>query len=97
VADAAIECINCAVCYAACDVVAANPDYLGPAPLAAIQIQGLEGHPELLALADSQQGVWRCHSAFECSAVCPSSVDPGWRIMDLRRQVTIQRLKTIIG
>ena len=30
-ASAAIECINCAVCYAACDVVALNPDYLGPA------------------------------------------------------------------
>lgn len=32
-ADAAIKCINCAVCYAACDVVSANPDYLGPAAL----------------------------------------------------------------
>ena len=31
--DAAIECIGCAVCYAACDVVAWNPQYLGPAAL----------------------------------------------------------------
>ena len=31
--DAAIECIGCAVCYSACDVVAWNPDYLGPAAL----------------------------------------------------------------
>ena len=30
-ADAAIECINCGICYAACDVVGWNPDYLGPA------------------------------------------------------------------
>ena len=30
-ADAAIECINCAVCYAACDVVAWDDAYLGPA------------------------------------------------------------------
>ncbi len=32
-ANAGIECINCGVCYAACDVVADNPDYLGPAAL----------------------------------------------------------------
>src|SRR5260370_1325860 len=30
-ADAAIECINCGVCYAACDTVRWNADYLGPA------------------------------------------------------------------
>ena len=32
-ADAGIECIGCGVCYAACDVVAWDPDYLGPAAL----------------------------------------------------------------
>ena len=32
-ADAAIECINCGVCYAACDTVRWNSDYLGPAAL----------------------------------------------------------------
>ena len=32
-ANAGIECINCSVCYAACDTVAGNPDYLGPAAL----------------------------------------------------------------
>ncbi len=31
--DAAIECIGCGVCYASCEVVAWNPDYLGPAAL----------------------------------------------------------------
>src|SRR5210317_305284 len=33
VADAATECINCAICYASCDVVNWNRDYLGPAAL----------------------------------------------------------------
>src|ERR1700756_5811706 len=32
-ADAGIECIGCGVCYAACDVVAWNHRYLGPAAL----------------------------------------------------------------
>ncbi len=86
------DCIECGICISACPVAATDPEYFGPAPLAAIQIQGLD-KPELLALADSQEGVWRCHSAFECSAVCPSNVDPGRRIMDLRRQVSAKRLK----
>ena len=33
VADAAIECINCGICYAACDTVRWNAGYLGPAAL----------------------------------------------------------------
>src|SRR3546814_13712580 len=32
-ADIGIECIGCAICYSACDVVGWNPDYLGPAAL----------------------------------------------------------------
>ena len=32
-ADAAIECINCGVCYASCDTVKWDKDYLGPAQL----------------------------------------------------------------
>ena len=32
-ADAGIECIGCAVCYASCDVVEWRPDFLGPAAL----------------------------------------------------------------
>ena len=31
--DQAIGCINCGVCYAACDTVRWNEDYLGPAQL----------------------------------------------------------------
>ena len=32
-ANAGIECIGCGVCYASCDAVSWNPDYLGPAAL----------------------------------------------------------------
>ncbi|RMF50887.1 MAG: succinate dehydrogenase/fumarate reductase iron-sulfur subunit, partial [Anaerolineae bacterium] len=91
------DCIECGLCISACPAAAADPDYLGPAPLAAIQIQGMDENAALLALADSREGVWRCHSAYECSAVCPSNVDPGWRIMDLRRSVAVARLKSVFG
>jgi succinate dehydrogenase / fumarate reductase iron-sulfur subunit len=48
-------------------------------------------------MADSQNGVWRCHSAFECSEVCPSFFEPGWRIMDLRRMTVSAKLQHLFG
>ena len=35
----------------------------------------------VLGLVDDAHGAWRCHTAFECSAVCPAGVDPGAAIM----------------
>jgi len=49
----------------------------------------------LLALADGEHGVWRCHSAFECTEACPQAVDPAGKIMALRRELTAQRFKKI--
>lgn len=88
-----IDCIECGLCVSACPIAATDPDYLGPAALAAIHQRGLDA--TLIGLADSQDGVWRCHSAFECSAVCPAFVEPAWRIMDLRRQVVGQRFRRL--
>lgn len=90
-----VDCIECGLCISACPVAATTPDYLGPAVLAAIQLQGLQDAPELIAYADSADGVWRCHSAYECTEACPSFVEPGWRIMDLRKQVISTRFKQL--
>ncbi len=91
------DCIECGLCISACPIAATTPDYLGPAVLAGAQqnaVQnGLEHSPKLLELVDSEDGVWRCHSAYECSEVCPSYVEPAWRIMDLRKKVVAARLK----
>jgi succinate dehydrogenase/fumarate reductase iron-sulfur protein len=48
-------------------------------------------------LVDNQDGVWRCHSAFECTEVCPSNVDPAWRIMDMRKRIISSRIKNFLG
>lgn len=88
------DCIECGLCISACPVPLTNPDYLGPAVLAAIQSHGSVSS-DLMELADNGAGVWRCHSAYECSEVCPSFVEPGWRIMDLRRQIVTDRIKHV--
>ncbi|RPI30759.1 MAG: 4Fe-4S dicluster domain-containing protein, partial [Chloroflexota bacterium] len=88
-----VDCIECGLCMSACPVMLTDPDYLGPAVLAAAQFAGLEQEPGLLKLVDGQDGVWRCHSIYECTAVCPSYVEPAWRIMDLRKQVIKQKIR----
>ena len=93
-----VDCIECGMCISACPVPLTTPDYLGPAVLAGAQHRGLnQSSAHVLALVDSSDGVWRCHSAYECTAVCPSNVEPAWRIMDLRKQVVKKRFKRIYG
>jgi succinate dehydrogenase/fumarate reductase iron-sulfur protein len=89
------DCIECGLCISACPAAATSSGYLGPAVLAGAQANGLKRDPGLLQLMDSEDGVWRCHSAFECSAVCPSFVDPARRIMNLRTQVVTERIKRV--
>ncbi|MDI3317913.1 MAG: FAD-dependent oxidoreductase [Bacillota bacterium] len=84
------DCIECGACLAACPVVASDPAYLGPAPLAAaLRAVGQAATPAeaaaRLAAVDGPEGVWRCHQAFECSEVCPAHVDPAGAILALRR------------
>jgi succinate dehydrogenase / fumarate reductase iron-sulfur subunit len=91
------DCLECGLCVSACPVALTTSSYLGPAVLSGAHACGLDGNRTLLDLVDSEDGVWRCHSAFECTAVCPSFVDPGRRIMALRTRVLSQKIKRLFG
>lgn len=86
------SCIECGLCLSACPVAATATDYLGPAALAAAArlIEEPRGaDPEdVLAWANCDQGVWRCHVGLECTNVCPVEAIPAERIMALRRELT---------
>lgn len=91
-----VDCLECGMCISACPVSLTSAEYLGPAVLAAAQHSFRQtGDADLLAFADHQDGAWRCHSAYECTAVCPSNVDPGWRIMDLRKNILRRQIQKI--
>jgi len=93
-----VDCLECGMCISACPVALTTPEYLGPAVLAAAQQTFRQTNdPEMLSLADYQDGVWRCHSAYECTAVCPSNVDPGWRIMDMRKIILHRQIQNIFS
>ena len=85
------DCLECLACVSACPVASGDPDYLGPAVLAAahraLEEPRTEHSMRIMGLVDTDHGVWECRSVWACSAVCPSAVDPAGRIMDLRRRI----------
>jgi len=95
------NCLECGICVSACPVAGSDPEYLGPAALAAAgrivtEPRGTDA-AAALAWVDSEHGCWRCHVAFECSMACPSAVDPAGEIMGLRRRLTADRLRNIFS
>ena len=96
-ADAGIECIGCGVCYSACDVVAWNPDYLGPAALnrAWTLVNDVRdgAHAERLAAVSGDAGCHSCHSHQSCRQLCPKQLNPTASIAGLKRAVTSAALR----
>jgi succinate dehydrogenase / fumarate reductase iron-sulfur subunit len=86
-----VNCIECGLCISACPIAATHMEYLGPAVLAAAQ-PNME-LTEVRSLIAGPNGVWRCHSAFECTEVCPAGVEPATAIMNLRKELLISAIK----
>ena len=88
-ADAGIECIGCGVCYASCDIVAWNKDYLGPAALnrAWTLVNDVRdaGNAERLGAVAGDAGCHACHSHQNCALRCPKEIDPTGAIAGLKR------------
>ena len=91
-ANAGIECIGCGVCYAACDVVAWNPDYLGPAALnrawTLVRDERDRATLERLRAVAGDAGCHACHTHVSCTERCPKHLSPTAAIAGLKREVT---------
>jgi fumarate reductase iron-sulfur subunit len=89
--DAGIECIGCGVCYAACDVVAWNRDYLGPAALnrAWTLVVDSRETDKMQRLRDvaGDAGCHACHTHTSCTERCPKHISPTAGIAGLKRAV----------
>jgi len=89
-ANAGIECINCSVCYAACDTVAGNADYLGPAALqrawTLLNDAKDEGRAAILEAVSGGGGCHNCHAMGSCTVYCPNDLDPMSAIAGLKRE-----------
>ncbi len=95
--DANIECIGCGVCYAACDVVAWNPDYLGPAALnrawTLVKDERDSLKIERLRAVAGDAGCHSCHTHMSCTEHCPKKLSPTAGIAGLKRETAKALLK----
>jgi len=97
-ANAGIECIGCAVCYSACDVVKWNPDYLGPAALnrawTLVNDERDAANEERLRAVAGDAGCHACHTHMSCTERCPKHLSPTAAIAGLKREVSALFVKT---
>jgi succinate dehydrogenase / fumarate reductase iron-sulfur subunit len=83
------KCIMCGACYASCQVIGLNKQYIGPhALLKAFQkvLDPRDSIPgERLADVAGDDGVFRCHTIFNCIDACPKELNPTQAIETLRK------------
>jgi succinate dehydrogenase / fumarate reductase iron-sulfur subunit len=95
--EVAIDCIDCGACFSACPSVWTDPNYLGPAALVKAARFVADSRDmakrERLRLVGCEDGLWRCHTIFNCADACPKSIDPPHFIQYLKRQATIASLR----
>jgi fumarate reductase iron-sulfur subunit len=94
--EAGIECIGCGICYSACDVVAWNRDYLGPAALnrawTLVKDERDSGRLVRLRAVAGDAGCHSCHTHMSCTERCPKHLSPTASIAGLKKEV----LKSVI-
>jgi fumarate reductase iron-sulfur subunit len=100
-ADAAIECINCGVCYAACDTVRWNDGYMGPAALnrAWTLVNDIRdaGNRARLSAVAADGGCHNCHSHQSCNQLCPTNLNPTASIARLKRRTMQAYIRGELG
>ena len=83
------HCIMCGACYSACQVIAMNKQYIGPHALLKAFLRVLDPRDsapaERLADLAGDDGVYRCHTIFNCIDACPKGLNPTAAIETLRK------------
>jgi len=82
-------CIMCGACYSACSVIGMTKRYIGPHALLKAFLRVLDPRDTIVGerLADlaGDDGVFRCHTIFNCIDACPKGLDPTKAIETLRQ------------
>jgi succinate dehydrogenase / fumarate reductase iron-sulfur subunit len=94
-------CIKCGLCTSSCPTSATDSLFPGPQAMAQAfrytnDVRD-EGGAKRIEALDSTHGIWRCHFAGTCSAVCPKGVDPALGIQLMKRHVLSGRAPRTSG
>ena len=94
--DDATKCILCGCCTSSCPSYWKNDSYLGPAALLkAWRFLGDsrdEAKSERIDAVNGADGVWRCHTIFNCKEACPKEIDIPAALSRLKRAVVTGRV-----
>lgn len=82
-------CIMCGACYSACQVIGLTKEYIGPHALLKAFLRVNDPRDvapgERLADLAGGDGVYRCHTIFNCIDACPKGLNPTQAIETLRK------------
>lgn len=92
--DEAVNCILCGACSASCPSLWSNDQYLAPAALLKayrfIFDSRDEDDGERMNIIDSPDGLWRCHTIFNCVEVCPKDINITWHLSQLKKKCAMR-------
>jgi succinate dehydrogenase / fumarate reductase, iron-sulfur subunit len=92
----AAKCILCGCCTTSCPSTWTNSDSLGPSALLKAYrfVFDTRDHAadERLSIVDSPNGIWRCHTVFNCNEACPKEIDITGHLSELKRAVVASNI-----
>jgi succinate dehydrogenase / fumarate reductase, iron-sulfur subunit len=94
--DEAVNCILCGACSTSCPSLWSNDKYIGPAAILKayryIFDSRDEAADERLDIVDTPDGLWRCHTIFNCVEVCPKDINITWHISQLKKRSALREI-----
>ncbi|MCL5037399.1 MAG: succinate dehydrogenase iron-sulfur subunit [Chloroflexi bacterium] len=87
--DEPIKCILCACCTASCPSFWFDDKYVGPAALVKsyrfVFDSRDQAREERLDIVNDREGLWRCHTIFNCVEACPKDINCTQAIAELKK------------
>jgi succinate dehydrogenase / fumarate reductase iron-sulfur subunit len=93
--DDTTKCILCACCTTSCPVFWSDGQYFGPAAIVGAHrfiFDSRDAGTDLrLDILNSQEGVWRCRTTFNCTEACPRGIEVTKAIQEVKRALMFRR------
>ena len=94
--DDTTKCILCAACTSSCPITWANETFVGPAAIVnahrVIFDSRDQGGAERLRILNTQSGVWRCRTVFNCTEACPRGIEVTKAIEEVKRALLFEQV-----
>lgn len=90
------KCIMCGCCTTSCPSTWTNENYLGPAAMLKAYRFVFDTRDEAdnvrLDIIDTPDGIWRCHTIFNCIEACPKEINITWHLSQLKKKLSQREL-----